>query len=91
MNGYRQPIASFKIFHFVFVVAKRRLFSTRNRHTDGGRGRSALDAVPEDKRHRSSTSDNKLVSDFSSLIFPDRAHTRVVYFELRLFLYKSLR
>jgi hypothetical protein len=35
-----QTIASSKIFHFVFVAAKRRLFSPRQRHTDGVAGKA---------------------------------------------------
>jgi hypothetical protein len=35
LNGGYQNIASSKIFHFVFVAVKRRLFSPRNRHADG--------------------------------------------------------
>jgi len=35
MNGGHQTIVSSRIFHFVFVAAKRRLFSPRNRRADG--------------------------------------------------------
>jgi hypothetical protein len=35
MNGGHQTIASSRIFHFVFVAAKRKLFSPPNRHADG--------------------------------------------------------
>jgi hypothetical protein len=35
MKRRHQIIALPKIFHFVFVAAKRRLFSAWNRHADG--------------------------------------------------------
>jgi hypothetical protein len=84
MNGCRQIIVSPKIFHSVFSTAKRRPFSTWNRHADGGHDRSALNAVPENKRHRGATPDSKIVSNCSLLIFSDRAHTSHGLFELQL-------
>jgi len=48
MNGCGQLIVV-KIFDSVSFTAKRRSFSTWSRQTDGGRGRSALNAAQRTK------------------------------------------